>query len=138
MEKQTPIGDLMTTTMQKIREIADVRTIVGDPISAEGVTIIPVSRLAVGFASGGSDFAGKNQKPEADNSFGGGGGAGMSLSPVAFLVIKDGTVRLLPVDPRPGSAVDRVVEMVPDVLDRVTGLIEKQQDKDAGGDKSDF
>lgn len=138
MEKQTPIGDLMTTTMQKIREIADVRTIVGEPISAEGVTIIPVSRLAVGFASGGSDFAAKNQKPEADNSFGGGSGAGMSLSPVAFLVIKDGTVRLLPVDPRPGSAVDRVVEMVPDVLDRVTGLIEKQQDKDAGGDKSDF
>jgi len=138
MEKQNPIGDLMTTTMEKIREIAEVNTIVGQPIEAEGVTIIPVSRLAVGFASGGSDFAAKNQKPEADNAFGGGGGAGMSLSPVAFLIVKEGAVRLLPVEPHPGSAVDRVVELVPDVLDRVTGLIEKQQDKAGGKDKEAF
>ncbi len=130
MEKQHPIGDLMATTMQKIREIADVNTIIGQPIEADGVTIIPISRLTVGFASGGSDFASKNQKPEGDNSFGGGSGAGMSLSPVAFLIVKDATVRLLPVAPHPGSAVDRVVDMVPDVLDKVTGIIEKQQGKD--------
>ena len=130
MEKQHPIGDLMATTMQKIREIADVNTIIGQPIEADGVTLIPISRLTVGFASGGSDFASKNQKPEGDNSFGGGSGAGMSLSPVAFLIVKDGTVRLLPVAPHPGSAVDRVVDMVPDVLDKVTGIIEKQQGKD--------
>ncbi len=130
MEKKHPIGELMTNTMQKIREIADVNTIIGQPIMAEGVTIIPISRLTVGFASGGSDFASKNQKPEEDNSFGGGSGAGMSLSPVAFLIVKEGTVRLLPVAPHPGSAVDRVVDMVPDVLDKVTGIIEKQQEKD--------
>lgn len=130
MEKQHPIGDLMTTTMQKIREIADVNTIIGQPIEADGVTIIPISRLTVGFASGGSDFASKNQKPDRDNSFGGGSGAGMSLAPVAFLIVKDGTVRLLPVAPHPGSAVDRVVDMVPDVLDKVTGIIEKQTEKD--------
>lgn len=130
MEKQHPIGDLMTTTMQKIREIADVNTIIGQPIEADGVTIIPISRLTVGFASGGSDFASKNQKPDGDNSFGGGSGAGMSLAPVAFLIVKDGTVRLLPVAPHPGSAVDRVVDMVPDVLDKVTGIIEKQTEKD--------
>lgn len=130
MERQHPIGDLMATTMQKIREIADVNTIIGQPIEADGVTLIPISRLTVGFASGGSDFASKNQKPEGDNSFGGGSGAGMSLSPVAFLIVKDGTVRLLPVAPHPGSAVDRVVDMVPDVLDKVTGIIEKQQGKD--------
>lgn len=130
MEKQHPIGDLMTTTMQKIREIADVNTIIGQPIEADGVTIIPISRLTVGFASGGSDFASKNQKPDGDNSFGGGSGAGMSLAPVAFLIVKEGTVRLLPVAPHPGSAVDRVVDMVPDVLDKVTGIIEKQTEKD--------
>ena len=88
MEKQHPIGDLMTTTMQKLREIADVNTIVGKPILAGEITIIPISKLTVGFASGGSDFTSKNQKPEDDNSFGGGSGAGMNLSPVAFLIVK--------------------------------------------------
>lgn len=97
MEKQHPIGDLMTTTMQKIREIADVNTIIGQPINAGEVTIIPISKLTVGFASGGSDFVSKNQKPEGDNSFGGGSGAGMNLSPVAFLIIKGDTVKLMPV-----------------------------------------
>ena len=131
MEKQHPIGDLMTTTMQKLREIADANTIVGQPIQAGGVTIIPISRLTVGFASGGSDFTTKNQKPEADNSFGGGSGAGMSLAPVAFLIVKGDTVKLMPVAPPAGTTVDRVVEMVPEVIDRVTGFIEKQQDKKA-------
>ena len=98
MEKQHPIGDLMTTTMQKLREIADVNTIVGKPILAGEITIIPISKLTVGFASGGSDFTSKNQTPEDDNSFGGGSGA--------------------------------VVERVPDVIDKVTGFLEKQQDKD--------
>ena len=135
MEKQHPIGDLMTTTMQKIREIADVNTIIGQPIQADGVTIIPVSKLSVGFASGGSDFTTKNQQPEEDNAFGGGGGAGMNLSPVAFLIVKGDTVKLLPVAPPPASTVDRVVEMVPDVIDKVTGFLEKQQDK---GDKESF
>ena len=130
MEKQHPIGDLMTTTMQKLREIADVNTIVGKPILAGEITIIPISKLTVGFASGGSDFTSKNQKPEDDNSFGGGSGAGMNLSPVAFLIVKGDSVRLMPVAPPLGTAVDRVVEMVPDVIDKVTGFIEKQQDKD--------
>lgn len=102
MEKQHPIDDLMSTTMQKLREIADVNTIVGKPIQAGNVTIIPISRLTVGFASGGSDFVSKNQKPEADNSFGGGSGAGMNLSPVAFLIVKGDTVKLMPVAPPAG------------------------------------
>ena len=102
----------------------------GKPILAGEITIIPISKLTVGFASGGSDFTSKNQKPEDDNSFGGGSGAGMNLSPVAFLIVKGDSVRLMPVAPPPGTAVDRVVEMVPDVIDKVTGFIEKQQDKD--------
>lgn len=89
----------------------------------------PSPSSAWGFASGGSDFTTKNQKPEEDNAFGGGGGAGMNLSPVAFLIVKGDTVKLLPVAPPPASTVDRVVEMVPDVIDKVTGFLEKQQDK---------
>lgn len=132
MEKQHPISDLMTTTMQKLREIADVNTIVGKPIAAGEVTIIPISRLTVGFASGGSDFTSKNQKPESDNAFGGGSGAGMNLSPVAFLIVKGDSVKLMPVAPPASSTVDRVVEMVPEVVDKVTDFIEKQQEKDKG------
>ena len=135
MEKQHPIDDLMSTTMQKLREIADVNTFVGKPIQAGNVTIIPISRLTVGFASGGSDFVSKNQKPEADNSFGGGSGAGMNLSPVAFLIVKGDTVKLMPVAPPAATTVDRVVEMVPEVVDKVTDFIEKQQAK--GQDKGE-
>ena len=127
--KQHPIGDLMSATMEKIREMVDVNTIVGQPIRAENVTIIPVSKVSFGFASGGSDFATKNQKPEADNAFGGGSGAGVNISPIAFLVVKEDSVRLLPVAPPAGTAVDRVVELVPELVDRVTGFIEKQQEK---------
>lgn len=129
--KQHPIGDLMSTTMQKIREMVDVNTIVGKPIEAGDVTIIPVSKVSFGFASGGSDFITKNQKPEADNSFGGGSGAGVNIMPIAFLIVKGDTVRMLPIAPPPGTTVDRVVEMVPEVIDKVTGFIEKQQDKKA-------
>ena len=135
MEKQHPIDDLMSTTMQKLREIADVNTIVGKPIQAGNVTIIPISRLTVGFASVGSDFVSKTQKPEADNSFGGGSGAGMNLSPVAFLIVKGDTVKLMPVAPPAATTVDRVVEMVPEVVDKVTDFIEKQQAK--GQDKGE-
>ena len=131
MDKQHPIGDLMSTTMEKLREIAKVDTIIGQPIQAGAVTIIPISRLSVGFASGGSDFTSKNQKPDHDNAFGGGSGAGMNLSPVAFLIVKGDSVRLMPVAPPAANTVDRVVELVPEVIDKVTGFVEKQQEKKA-------
>jgi len=127
--KKHPIGELMDTTMAKIREMVDVNTIIGQPIQAEGMTLIPISKLSFGFASGGSDFTTKNQKAEADNSFGGGSGAGVKISPVAFLIVKGDTVKLLPVEP-PHNTVDRVVDMVPEVVDKVTGFIEKQKNKD--------
>ena len=133
MEKQHPIDDLMSTTMQKLREIADVNTIVGKPIQAGNVTIIPISRLMVGFASGGSDFTTKNQKPDADNSFGGGSGAGVNIAPVAFLIIKGDSVKLLPVAPPAGNAVDRVVELVPELFDKVTDYLEKNRKEDNQG-----
>jgi len=93
------------------------------------VTLIPVSRLSFGIASGGSDFTTKNQKPEADNSFGGGSGASAKLEPVAFLIIRGESVKLLPVAPPPATTVDRVIEAVPEVVDKVTEFWEKQQEK---------
>ena len=131
MEKNHPIGDLMSTTMQKIREMVDVNTIIGTPIRTDdGITLIPVSKLSFGFASGGSDFMTKNQKPEADNAFGGGSGAGVNISPVAFLIVKGDTVKLLPVAPPAGNTVDRVVELVPEMFDKVTDYLDKKnQDK---------
>ena len=129
MEQNHPINDLMGTTMEKIREMVDANTIIGEPIRTEEITLIPVSKLSFGFASGGSDFTTKNQKPDAGNSFGGGSGAGVNIQPVAFLVIKGDSVNVLPVAPPPESTVDRVVEMVPGVVDKVTGFIEKQQEK---------
>ena len=131
MEKNHPISELMSTTIQKIREMVDVNTIVGTPIHTDdGVTLIPVSRLSFGFASGGSDFTTKNQKPDAENSFGGGSGAGVNIAPVAFLIVKGDSVKLLPVAPPAGNAVDRVVELVPEMFDKVTGFIEKQDKGD--------
>ena len=121
--------------MEKIRAMVDVNAVVGQPIQTGEVTIIPVSKVSFGFASGGSDFAGKNQKPEAENSFGGGSGAGVNINPIAFLVVRGDNVRLLYVAPPIDGAVDRVVDMVPELVDKVTGFIEKQQEKK---DNADF
>ena len=134
VEKNHPISELMATTMQKIREMVDVNTIIGTPIRTDdGVTLIPVSKLSFGFASGGSDFATKNQKPESDNSFGGGSGAGVNISPVAFLIVKGESVKLLPVAQPAGNTVDRVVELVPEMFDKVTGYMEKNKKEDNSG-----
>ena len=115
--------------MEKIRTMVDANTIIGTPIQTGDVTLIPVSRLSFGIASGASDFTTKNQKPEADNSFGGGSGASAKLEPVAFLIIREESVKLLPVAPPPATTVDRVIEAVPEVVDKVTEFWEKQQEK---------
>lgn len=134
MEKNHPISDLMATTMQKIREMVDVNTIIGTPIRTDdGVTLIPVSKLSFGFGSGGSDFSTKNQKPEADNAFGGGSAAGVNISPVAFLIVKGDSVKLLPVSQPAGTTVDRVVELVPEMFDKVTGYLDKNKEQNNSG-----
>ena len=132
MDNKHPINDLVNTTMEKVRAMADVNTLIGQPIQVGEITLIPVSRLTFGFAGGGSDFTTKTQKVEQNSPFGGGTGASAQLEPVAFLIVKGDNVRLLPASPAPGTSLDRVIEMVPDVLDKVTGFIEKQQDKKAG------
>ncbi len=127
MEKKSPLNDLMRSAMEKVREMADTNAIVGQPITTpDGVTLIPISRVSLGFGCGGGDY-GKAMKGE---NFGGGGGAGVKIDPVA-LVIKDGVTRVLPVAVPPVSTVDRVVEMVPDVLDRVEKFFDRKEEKDS-------
>ena len=128
MEKNNSLSELISTTMEHVRTMADANTIIGTPIYAEGVTLIPVSRMSFGVAGGGTEFSTKKQ-PAGDNSFGGGSGASAKLEPVAFLVVKEGSVKLLPVAPPPATTVDRVIDTVPEVVDKVTGFIESQQAK---------
>ena len=128
MEKNNSLSELISTTMEHVRTMADANTIIGTPIQAEGVTLIPVSRMSFVVAGGGTEFSTKKQ-PAGDNSFGGGSGASAKLEPVAFLVVKEGSVKLLPVAPPPATTVDRVIDTVPEVVDKVTGFIESQQAK---------
>ncbi len=126
--KSHPIGDVLGLTMQKIKEIVDTDVIIGEPIHVDDITIIPVSKISVGFASGGTDFSKK--KPEADGSnFGGGSGAGINVTPVVFLVVQNGNVRILGVESAPVTTFDRVLDMLPGVLEKVEGFVEKQQAK---------
>lgn len=131
MEKNNPINDLMQESIAKIREMADTNTIVGQPIQTpDGVTLIPISRVSMGLGGGGSVF-GKKQDVNPDGNMGAGLGVGVHIDPVAFLIIKDGITRVMPVAVPAMNTVDRIVEMVPDVMDRVTNFINEQQKKKA-------
>jgi sporulation protein YtfJ len=114
-------GQFSLQQMKKIRELVDTSTIIGEAIYAEGgTTIIPVSKVTYGFASGGADFPSKSSK----ELFGGGGGAGVTITPVAFLVISGGEVTLKHITAYDNAA-ERVVNLVPEMFDKVTGLINK-------------
>ena len=116
-------------TIEKIRQMVDVNSVVGEPITTvDGVTIIPISTVSVGFAGGGSDFVSKNPN-KGENPFGGGVGAGAKVTPVAFLIIKDGNVRMLPVATPANTTTDRLVEMIPETLDRITSFIDSKTKK---------
>jgi len=119
-----PIEGLMKTAMESIKEMVDVNTVVGDAVEApDGTVIIPVSRVACGFAAGGSEFAALNQdKGEAALPFGGGSGAGVSVQPVGFLVVGQGQVRLMPVDGK-NALMERIVDIAPQVVDRIQGMV---------------
>ena len=130
MEEKHPIGDLMEVTMSKIREMVDVNTIVGTPIVAGEVTIIPESKVSCGFASGGSDFATKNQPAGKDNAFGGGSGAGVNIIPIGFLIVRGDNVRMLPIAMPASSTADRVLEMVPDIVEKISEMVPKKDKKD--------
>ena len=124
-EKKNSLSEMMETSMDKIRQMVDSNTIVGEPITTpDGVTLIPVSRLSYGFGCGGGDY-GKNGA-----SSGAGCGAGIRVEPMAFLVVKGGVTRMLPVGAPAITTVDRVIEMVPELLDRVEGFVDKKRNKD--------
>ena len=124
------LPNMLENTIAKIREMVDVNSVVGTPITTpDGVTIIPVSKVSIGFGGGGSDFVSKNVNKQ-ENPFGGGAGGGVKVVPIAFLIVKDGTVRMLPVAAPASTTADRVVEMVPDVLDKVAAFIDSHTKKE--------
>ncbi len=124
------VQDVLGTTMERLRTMVDANTIIGTPIQAGDTTLIPVSKLSFGFGCGNSDFTAKGGKPTAPVLNGGGGGGGAKLDPVAFLVIRGDSVKLLPVS-APSNSIDRIVEAIPDVMDKITNFIDQQQEKKA-------
>lgn len=136
---QHPIEGLMTTAMNSIQDMIDVDTIIGAPIqTANNVVIIPISKVSFGFAAGGSEFKGEtideySKKDKEEDiqyrlPFGGGSGAGVSINPIAFLVVQDDKVRLLPVTH--DSTIDKLLDYVPDLLEKANNLLVKKLKKD--------
>ncbi len=121
------LPNMLDNTIAKIREMVDANSVIGEPITtADGVTVIPVSKISVGLAGGGSDFVSKNLNHH-ENPFGGGVGAGVKVTPVAFLIIKEGSVRMIPVATPANTTADRLVEMVPDTLDKIADFIDSRK-----------
>ncbi|MBQ2000951.1 MAG: GerW family sporulation protein [Acutalibacteraceae bacterium] len=121
----TAIKGIMDVTMDKIRAMADADTIIGKEIKLDnGIVIIPISKVSFGFASGGSDFPSKTNK----ELFGGGAGAGISVTPTAFIVINNNDVRMLQISKK-ADATDKAIDMLPALFDKVTALFKKDEDK---------
>lgn len=128
------INSIMNDTVDKIRSMASVDTIIGDPVDlGDGIKAIPVSKVSYGFASGGSDIPTAKTNKEV---FGGGGGAGMTVTPVAFLVVQNGNVKIMNVDNHPTS-IDKAVELVPDMFDRIVSAIDKSKKNKADEEAED-
>ncbi len=126
MDKKNPLSGLLQEGMEKVRAMVDTNTIVGEPITTpDGVTLIPVSKVSMGFGGGGATFGNKNAT--AEENLGGALGTGVKIEPVAFLIVKDGYVRVMPVALPASSTVDRIVEMVPDVVNKVGDFFEKKK-----------
>lgn len=136
MDKQ-PMSEFAETVMSKLHAMVDVNTVVGEPITTpDGIMMIPVSCVSFGFGSGGTDFTTKNQKDTQKNPFGAGAGAGVKIHPVAFVVVKDGNVRIMNIEPPASTTVDRIIDQAPEVIDKVTDLIKKQQQKKSANEPS--
>lgn len=127
-----PIENLMMTAMSSLRDMIDVNTIVGDLVETqEGTSIIPISKVSFGFAAGGSEFNTKNTPKEMQNTklpFGGGSGAGVNISPAAFLVVTGDVVKLLTLDSN-NTALDRIIDLAPDVISKISNLVDKNMNK---------
>ena len=129
MDNINPIGELMQSTMDNVRSMLKVDTVVGDPIvTPDGITLIPISRISVGFGGGGVEFA--SQKVGQERPYGGGNATGVKIEPIGFLVIKEGVIRMISVTPPANNTVDRLIDLVPQVMDRVDNFIDKQKNAD--------
>ena len=118
------LPNMLENTIAKIREMVDVNSVIGDPITTpDGVTIIPVSKVSVGFGGGGSDFT------KGNDAFGGGAGGGVKVTPICFLIVQNGSVRMMPVAAPASTTADRIVEMVPDTLDKISAFIDSHTNK---------
>ena len=123
------LPNMLEGTIAKIREMVDVNSVIGDPITTpDGITIIPVSKVSVGFGGGGSDYVSRNANKQ-ENPFGGGAGGGIKVTPIAFLIVKEGSVRMLPVAAPANTTTDRLVEQIPDTLDRIVNFIDSRTKK---------
>ena len=118
------LPNMLENTISKIRDMVDVNSVIGTPITTpDGVTIIPVSKVSVGFGGGGSDYTSNKE------AFGGGAGGGVKVTPICFLIVKDGAVRMMPVAAPANTTADRIVEQVPDLLDKIASFIDTRIEK---------
>jgi len=121
-----PIGELMQTTMENVKNILKVDTVVGDPIyTPDGITLVPISKISVGFGGGGVEF--NSKKAGEARPYGGGNATGVKIDPIGFLVIKDGVVRMVNITPPASNTVDRIIDLVPQVIDRMDAFLDKQK-----------
>lgn len=124
------ISEMLTSSMEKIQKMVDVNTIIGQPVKlGDDVTIVPITKVHIGMGGGGTEFATKSVLNSRKDPFGGGLGAGVSIDPVAFLVIRGNSVRMLPVAEPASTTLDRIVEQAPDLLDKVADFLEGRKAK---------
>lgn len=116
------VSDVLSASMSKVREMVDANTVVGSPITvSEGTTLIPISKINFALASGGADMAAK--LAGQSGTFGGGAGCGVKITPVAFVLVQGERVRVLPIDEPANTAIERMVEQLPMLVDKITELI---------------
>ncbi len=130
--KETPVNKIMENTLEKMRQMVDTSTIIGDPMVSGDVTLIPVSKVSYGFTSGGTDLPSKSSA----ELFGGGGGGGITISPVAFIVIEKGKCRMMQINNYTSSA-DRAIAMIPELVDKVTELLKSDKGEDTAAEKTE-
>ena len=134
---QHPIEELMKTAMESIKEMVDVNTIVGDAVqTVDGTVIIPVSKVAFGFAAGGGEYSGKNKAESNTYPFAGGSGGGVSISPVAFVIVgRNNTIRMIPASPH--ATLDRALDNIPSIIEQIKKACESNHHHKGNSDNEE-
>ena len=133
---ETKISDVIATSLENLRSMVDANTVIGNPINTEsGTTIIPISKISMGFASGGLDYNGKDHAPGKQQNFGGGGGTGLSITPVGFLTVdKNGDVDMINVGQTiSGGAIDQISDLLdrsPEIIEKLKSVFKKKEKDD--------